>query len=279
MKKSLLFSFLFITICALNAQSGEIHYTSFGDGWYIPMNADLAVDVDADGTSDFHINKHADELGFTPIFIQGCFTSPSETSYTSFNSRELQQHEEGELIQINGGNLYDYIDDDRGSAFSVSGGLAEGWENDKKVFIGFAIIDGGQVRNAWLTASVNEFTHEMTIWEWAYTDWEAMDTGGILAGDRGESTSVKTLNSIADISISPNPASDRVQVNFDYSGSEDLSVIIQNSVGQVVYKTGSSLPTGVINLNVETSEWTNGIYFIRFETETAIRTEKLTISK
>lgn len=276
MKKSLLFSFLFITMCTLNAQ---ITYTSFGDGWPIPMNADLAVDIDDDGTSDFYINKQVNELGFTPIFAKGCFASPNETAYTSFNSRELLRHEQDELIQLNGANLYDYIDDDRGSGYSLTGGLADGWESDAKVFIGFAILNGPSVRNGWLTASVNIATNELTIWEWAYTDWENMDTGGILAGDRGETSSVKTLNTIADISISPNPADARVQINFDYSGSEDLSVIIQNSVGQVVYKTGSALPTGKINLNLETTEWTNGIYFVRFETETGIRTEKLTISR
>lgn len=276
MKKSLLFSFLFLTMCTLTAQ---ITYTSFGDGWVIPMNANLAVDVDQDGTSDFHINKHTDELGFSPIFVKGCFTSPGGAAYTSFNSRELQRHDENQLIQINGNNLYTYIDDDRGSAYSLSGGLAEGWESDEKEYIGFAILDGGLVRNCWLTASVNVSTNEMTIWEWAYTEWEPMNMGGILVGDRGETSSVKTLNSINDISISPNPASDRVQVNFGYSGSEDLSVIIQNSIGQVVYKTGTALPTGSINLNLDTSEWTNGIYFVRFETETAIRTEKLNISR
>ena len=276
MKKFLLFSFFFITMCTLHAQ---ITYTSFGTGWFIPMNAALEVDIDNDGVSDFFINKHVDELGFTPMFAKGCFTSPNESAYTSFNSRELQRHEQDELIQLNGGNLYDYIDDDRGSSYSLSGGLADGWVSDEKVYIGFAILNAGEVRNGWLTASVNVFTNEMTIWEWAYTDWEAWDTGGIKAGDRGESTSVKTLNTIADIAISPNPASNRVQINFDYSGAENLSVIIQNSVGQEVYKTGSTLPNGNISLHVETSDWTNGIYFVRFETETAIRTEKLTINR
>ena len=278
MKKFLLLSFLSITMYTLNAQ---ITHTSFGDGWAIPLNANLAVDVDDNGTTDFYINGHPGELGFVPIFVVGCFSSPSPSAYTSFNARRLQIHEENELIQLNNNNLFNYIDDDRGSSYSTTGGPADGWLDKQDVYVGFVVmINGGAtVRNGWIKTAIDIDNQELIIKEWAYTEEQPQSTGGILAGDRGESTSVKTLNSIDDISINPNPASDRVQLKFDYSGSEDLSVVIQNSVGKEVYRTGSALPTGIINLNIQTDHWSSGIYFVRFETETAIRTEKLSITR
>jgi len=285
MKKTLLLSFLSFTFFTLTAQT-EITYKSFGDGWVIPVNANIAVDVDENGIVDFYINQYEGELGFSPIFAVGCFSSPDEYAYTSFNSRELSIHEEGDLIQLNGDNLYDYIDDDRGSSFSTTGGLAEGWVDQKEVYLGFALIapvpngTGTGVRNGWLTASVNTATNELTIKEWAYnTELELNYEGGILAGDRGETSSVKKLESIEAVSINPNPANAKVQVNFDYSGDENLSVIIQNSVGKEVYRNDTALPFGNTSLNITTSDWANGIYFIRFETATAIRTERLSIAR
>jgi len=277
-KKFTLLSFFFITICTLHAQ---ITYTSFGDGWTIPLNANVATDIDNDGIIDFFINGHQDELGFVPVYLQGCFSSPSVSAYTSFNARQLQIHQEGELIQVNGNNIFDYIDDDRGSSYSVTGGTANGWENQQDVYVGFVVMlnGGSSVRNGWIKTAIDIDNQQLLIKEWAYTEPEPQSSGGILAGDRGESTSVKTLNTIESVSISPNPASDRVILKFDYTGSEDLSLIIQNSVGKEVYRTGTKLPTGSININLNTSQWTNGIYFIRFETETGIRTEKLSITR
>ncbi len=277
MKKALLFFFFTITVIALQAQS-EIIHESFGDGWVIPMNANEAVDIDNDGSVDFYINGFQDELGFVPIFAVGCFSSPSELAYTSFSSRELQIHETGELVQLNELNLFDYIDDDRGSAYSLTGGLADGWVDGQDVYIGFAVIivnTPGHVRNGWLRTSVNTTTNELTIHEWAYSEVQENYDGGILVGDTGEVTSVKSLDNIQDISISPNPATENVQVVFDYTGNENLSVVIQNSIGQVVYRDNS----GSNILNVATDNWTNGIYFVRFETETGIHTERLSVAK
>lgn len=278
MKKTLLLSFLSFAFFTLSAQT-EITYKSFGNGWVIPINANLEIDIDEDGTTDFYINQEQDEIGFTPIFAVGCFASPNASAYTSFNARELTLHEEGDWIQLNGDNFFDYIDDDRGSGYSLTGGLANGWVDKEDTYIGFAVIVDNNVRNGWMTVSINVSTNELTIKEWAYTNLVANYEGGITAGDKGETSSVKKLENIEAITISPNPADDKVQLAFDYSGNEDLSVVIQNSVGKEVYRNDAAIPFGNTNLNITTSDWANGIYFIRFETETAIRTERLSIAR
>lgn len=275
MKKTLLLSIFSFTLFALNAQT-QITYKSFGDGWAIPVNSNLEVDIDEDGIIDFYINKHPDEIGFSPVFAAGCFSSPAEYAYTSFSARELSLFEEGDLIKITPTNLFDYIDDDRGSGYSLNEGFAEGWEEQKDVYIGFAIVSMN-IRNGWMRVSVNTSENALIIKEWAYTDIELNYEGGILAGDKGETSSVKILDNIADVTISPNPANEKVQVNFDYTGNENLTVTIQNSVGKGVYRNDTNIPFGNTNLNITTSDWANGIYFIRFETATAIRTERLSI--
>ena len=277
MKKTLLLFFLSFTVYALSAQ---IIHKDFGDGWVIPMNANLEVDLNEDGTTDFYINSVSGELGFTAIFAVGCFTSPSETAYTSFGARELMRHEEGDLIQLNGANLYDYIDDNQGSAYSSTGGLAEGWVDNEDAIIGFAVIVDTIVHNGWLRVSVDITTNELTIKEWAYTQADQTDTGGILAGtlQSAESTAVNRLENIEDLLISPNPASDRVQLNFDYSGNDNLSVVIQNSVGKEIFRN-TNIALGSNNLNVDSSNWASGIYFVSFQTKNGIRTEKLSIER
>lgn len=281
MKNTLLLLLLSFTFCALNAQT-QITYKNFGDGWVIPINSNLEVDLDEDGTSDFYINQYENEIGFSPVFAVGCFSSPSEFSYTSFNARELALLEEGDLVQINEINLFDFIDEDRGSAYSLDGGFADGWNDQEDVYLGFVIIISGNspgVRNGWLKASVDTSNNALIIKELAYTAIETDYKGGILVGDKGQTTSVKMLDNIEAVTISPNPANERVQLSFDYSGNENLSVTIQNSVGQEVYRNNTGVLVGNTSLNITTSEWANGIYFIRFETATAIRTERLFIAR
>ena len=278
MKKTLLLSLLSFAFIALNAQT-QITYKSFGDGWVIPVNSNIEVDLDEDGVIDFYINQHPDEIGFSPIFDAGCFSSPSGNAYTSFNARELTLFDEGDFIQMTPVNLFDYIDDDRGSGYSLNGGFANGWANQDDVYLGFAIVVNSGVRNGWMKASINTSNNSLIIKEWAYTEIEANYQGGITVGDKGETTSVKRLDNINGVAISPNPANEKVQINFDYSGAENLSVIIQNNVGQEVYRNAADIPVGSTSLNITTSDWTNGVYFIRFETTTSIRTERLSVAK
>lgn len=276
MKKLLLLSFLFLTMCTLTAQ---ITYQDFGAGWEIPINANMEIDVDNDGTVDFLVNGYTDELGLVPVFLKGCFTSPDATAYNNIGSRELQLHEQDELILISNSNMFDYIDDDRGSSYSLTGGTADGWVDKEDVIVGFAVFNSSNaVRNGWMTVSINLDHNTFIIKEWAYTDWGATDTNGILAGDRGE-TSVKTLNTIEEMSITPNPADQFTQLDFEYTGSEALTVVVQNAVGKELYRSGSNIPVGNTTINLQTAEWTGGVYFVRFETDTAIRTERLVISR
>lgn len=282
MKKTIYLLLLsFITI-SLGAQS-KITYKNFGEGWAIPINENLPIDVDENGVIDFYVNEYYNELGFTPIFVIGCFASPSLGAYTSFDARELSLFEEGDNIQIDQTNLYDYIDDDRGSGYSRSGGFAYNWEDKEDVYLGFALIqkpdDQSLFSNGWMKVSIDAEAEELIIKEWAFSEFEEGYDGSIIAGDKGEFTSVSKLTTIEDLIISPNPAKDRVLLSFDYSGTENLSVAIRNNVGQEIFITNTDLSTGSTKLEINTENWTNGMYFVQFETASAVLTNRLTIAK
>ncbi len=277
MKKILLFV---SALLIFNSLSASINYTSYGDGWVIPMDANEAIDIDGNGTVDFYVNGITGELGFVPIFAVGCFSSPDETAYTSFGARELSLHQAGDLIQLNSTNFYDFIDDGRGSGYSVSGGFADGWADMEDVYIGFVVIvDGGDSQSGWMRIALDETNKTLIIKELAYGEPQPMDTGGISVGDTG-STAVNNLSQdFGKIMIAPNPANDFFQIDFDYLGKKELSIVIQNGVGQEVYRNASNFTLGKSTLNLSTSDWSTGVYFIRFETEDGVRVEKLNVAK
>lgn len=278
MKKTLLPVFLLFMAMTLQA---DIVYTDYEEGMRVGLNENLAFDVNDDGVVDFYVNGYTDEIGFVPVFAVGCFDSPSEIAYTSFNAREIKIQNIGDKVLLSSANLYDYIDDDRGSMFSVSGGFAEGWADLAEKYIGFAVITPNGWLDGWMKVAVDATTNEMIILEVAYQDDPvANSTGtGIEVGATGAS-SVATLDEIAALTLAPNPVVDQLQVSFDYSGLSNLSVAVVNNIGQVVYRSAAvQVIANKSQLTIPTADWAVGTYFLRFESEEGIRTERFVVAR
>lgn len=277
MKKSLLP--VLLLFLAMNLQA-DIIYTDYENGLRIGLNENFAYDINEDGVVDFYVNGYTDEVGFVPVFQVGCLDSPWEMAYTSFNAREIKIQEFGATVQLNGANLYDYIDDDRGSMYSVSGGFAEGWEDMKDQYIGFVLITMEGHLDGWMKVAVDATTNEMVIKEVAYqSDGAANAAGGIEVGAT-ISTSVATIDEIVGLSLTPNPANSQLQVNFDYQGLSNLSVAVLNNIGQVIYRSAStSVFTDKSQLTIVTTDWSIGTYFLRFESEEGVRTERFVVTR
>ena len=58
-----------------------------------------------------------------------------------------------------------------------------------------------------------------------------------------------------------------------------MSITVQNSFGQIVNQAQLIENPGNSSIQLLTSEWVPGTYFIRFETEDGIHTERLLISR
>jgi len=129
MKQHLLFT-AFLAFIFAQGFSQAINHVDYGDdGLTIGLNESYEMDIDNDGVIDFKVNSWQDELGFTPIFAIGCFVIDDYYELTSWGSHILTTLQEGDVLSIDGINMYDYLDDDRGSSYKSGEGPAAGWEN------------------------------------------------------------------------------------------------------------------------------------------------------
>ena len=293
MKKIILFACALFTTLTIHA---ELHYTSYGDGWRIGLNENVVVDIDNDGADDFYVNQYTDELGFTPIFAKGCFSSESSLAYTVFGARELKIHQAGDILDASA-PTFEFIDDGRGSAYSSSTNqFADGWVDGQDTYIGFFIFTSG--RFGWMKVAVDLSTQELIIKEMAYNDesYGAIEIGytgvpitpnlpNVNAND-GKSgdyetaleTSTNELTAIENLVITPNPAADQFTIILNNTSNEDLSIVISNSVGKEVFRTTNNIIPGEFTLDVSVSNWANGIYFIQFHGAKGIKTERISIA-
>jgi len=296
MKKVILFAFALFTTLSLQA---ELVYNNYGtDGWRIGVDENIVVDIDFDGQNDFYVNQYSGELGFTPIFGKGCFSSMSSGSYTMFGARELRIHSPGDILDQSV-NTFAFIDDDRGSVYSFnSDEIAAGWENQEDRYVGFFIFSSG--RFGWMKISVDIDAQELIIKEMAY---ETVSAAPIEIGYAGEpttpenelpnltstdkggdyeniiETSVTELKEVKGLIVAPNPANDIFAITLNNTSNENLSVVIYNNVGKEVYRTNNNILPGEFFVEVSAGDWSSGIYFIQFQGKKGIKTERLFVVK
>jgi len=89
---------------------------------------------------------------------------------------------------------------------------------------------------------------------------------------------ISDINYISDLSISPNPASDRVSIDLKLSQSTDVHVSIYSLMGELV--TSFEAPqTSQVNRSIDLSQYANGVYMIRFTINQQFLTQKLILQK
>ena len=276
MKRNLLLVFLSIFIYTIGF-SQNINHVDYGNqGLVIDMNEAYAMDIDNDGTVDFHVNSWNNELGFTPIFAIGCFASESELNSTPWGSKELQIFEEGEILKIDGNNMYDYMDDDRGSNYKSGEGTAEGWAHAQPNYVGFAVFNAaGDVTNGWMKIKLDLEAEQLIILEYAYHDFGIFGETQIIVGDRGL-VNIQNLDDVlTDVNVAPNPAKDIFNINYDYQGTENIQIAVFNNLGKEIIRTKGINST---SLEFDASTWSNGIYYVNFNTDRGVHTERIMVS-
>lgn len=270
---------IFLSLFLISNLFSQIVYTNYGDGWVIPMNANLAVDVDDNGAVDFYFNQKDGDLGITPIIVQGCFVGEGSNDYTSFGTKAIKVFTGGEYIELFGGTGDYYIENDTISFYTnrVDGGVfAEGWADLEDHYIGFGVLDNPDF-DGWMNISIDAASETLIIKEIAYAIDNGAGGGGIHIGQTELTTSTSLLEEgLSQVSISPNPAKDFVNLNFNYSGDKILSISILNSIGQKVQDVTIGQLTTSVEIN--TANLAQGMYLVRFETEDGAHIEKLSIN-
>lgn len=85
---------------------------------------------------------------------------------------------------------------------------------------------------------------------------------------------------LSSLNIYPNPATDKVSMEYDLKNESNVEITITDMTGKVVYssKLGSQA-AGKHAVSVNTNNMTNGIYVVNIATNNAVSTQKLVIRK
>ena len=90
----------------------------------------------------------------------------------------------------------------------------------------------------------------------------------------------EVTNSMNEVSLYPNPAKTEAYLEFSLSESKDVQVVVYNSVGAVVDQVSSTeYASGMNQIKLNTTNYTNGIYFVNMLVDGQTEIQKLVINK
>jgi len=84
-------------------------------------------------------------------------------------------------------------------------------------------------------------------------------------------------NNNAFVSISPNPASDKVNILASVAESTSLNLDIYNNIGSIVFSKQVSAENGLLEETINISHLSKGLYFLKLSSEKFNHTQKLII--
>lgn len=114
----------------------------------------------------------------------------------------------------------------------------------------------------------------------AFADQHEWHQNRIIYGMQDISTGVEENEVLADISfeLNPNPAIDRVQIKVDLETGSHVHVSLTSITGQMVREvTRDKVNTGTVNIGIDVSDLSAGIYICTVKTDNAVATKKLIV--
>ncbi|MBL0341837.1 MAG: T9SS type A sorting domain-containing protein [Bacteroidetes bacterium] len=78
------------------------------------------------------------------------------------------------------------------------------------------------------------------------------------------------------ISVFPNPAKNVLTISYPLLTHEDLTITITDITGKIIYKT---IATATQKIEVNTSDFAEGVYLVQIQTEKFIETKKVIVTK
>ncbi|MCE3295672.1 MAG: hypothetical protein K0R65_1386 [Crocinitomicaceae bacterium] len=93
-----------------------------------------------------------------------------------------------------------------------------------------------------------------------------------------QSVSVNELKSASGLSVYPNPAKDKVSVNFNVSKEAAVKIELTDLAGKVVSSKTMTASEGAHSVELETRNVSNGVYVLNLVTEGEISSHKVVIS-
>ena len=289
MKKQLLkklSAFIFTAMLFSASANAQIVYTDVTpdqviSATTIPSTEDYNIDLNNDGINDYKISCSRSG-GICPL-------APSSRLYINFISDSALNSNAvvtGTSITYPlAMNLNDSISS--GLSFSsfgylrrnTSGGPCTGtfgvWSYSIDRYLGLKLIVGGNTYYGWARMQIDVVTGipSCTIKDYAYN---SIPNQPILAGETGTGPTGIFENSFAaSINVFPNPANNHLTIALG-SNNKNVEVAIADITGKIVYTT-SVYETNRIEVN--TSEFAEGIYIVQIQSREFISTKKHIIKR
>ena len=89
--------------------------------------------------------------------------------------------------------------------------------------------------------------------------------------------SIKEVENINDLSIYPNPASDKLNVKFNTSDVDDFNIVIYNVTGQAVYRELLNKFTGSYYKELNINDFAQGVYLMQIKSSRGTTTRKVVV--
>ena len=76
--------------------------------------------------------------------------------------------------------------------------------------------------------------------------------------------------------IFPNPSNDFIDVNFTAKNSEEITVQVMNTIGQIIFETKNTVRAGDgVSEKISLKEFESGIYFLSIQSSSFKHIEKI----
>lgn len=90
---------------------------------------------------------------------------------------------------------------------------------------------------------------------------------------------VQEMGALNGITVFPNPANDNMSIALNMTSASDIQITIFDLSGKVLVNENRNLVSGQNTISYETSEWSNGIYFVRVTAGNSVNTIKEVINR
>ena len=76
----------------------------------------------------------------------------------------------------------------------------------------------------------------------------------------------------------PNPSSHKTNIQFNSGVSHNISFVIYNLLGEVIYSNEISANTGINTITISTSDFSDGVYMYSINNRESILTKRMIVS-
>ena len=248
--------------------SGQIIFTDVNPDSLV--SGQYALDLNNDGTPEFRI-EHVLEGGIDIVQAAGISSQDSiDGFYAGFPQVVGYLHalSSDEII----GSTSNLIEEGvMGGDHALIMEDAE-WPDAGSRYLGLKFNISGEAHYGWAKIKISTDYVGFTVMEYAYnaTAGEPINSGIAAVHENA--------SSIAELSVFPNPCTETATLRFSLRDETALAISIYDLSGKLVFAEakGKTRPgTQVVQLNV--TEWSEGIYFCRINSETNSTTYKLSV--